>query len=178
MTKIGKVKIIKSKVKMVREIDGEGNDETIQEVTAGEVVTFDDVMPVFGGTPGETQNVVQSSGPVILDSSPQESLVREDERIAESRLYEARGAALAEVDRGTESSGRVYATSESVQMERIKEARIGRDFAMESRGSLFAEGQAMQTQDKLREESDSEKKYADGLSGGSKKEARKMPWEV
>jgi len=178
MPKVKKIRKLKPKIRKVREADGEGNDDEIQEAVAEETVAFDDVMPVSGGTPGETHDVVKPSGPVILDSAPQESVVRETERIAESRLYEARGAALAKVDSGTESAGRVYATSESVQVERMKESRVGRDFSMGQQQSLLAEGQAVQAQEKIREESESGKKYSEGFSGGRRKEERKMPWEI
>jgi len=174
---VKKIRDIGPKIKKIRDVSGEGNDREIREITASEVPMDESVSAVLEESNVPAVRSTSSAAPV-LDSGSIER--QEKERVQESRLYEARGTTLRPTStRSSGSEEREYAPIENLQADRMKSAGIGRDFAMGQQRSLLPEGQTMQTASKIRDDSDSEKKYAEGLKeGGGDRKRRRMPWEI
>jgi len=173
MPKVRKIREIEPRVKSVREL--KKSEEEIEEITASEIPVEESPMtssePVSLGGSAE----VRDSVPRDVNVLPETGSVQEEERIEESRLYEARGTALVETHVRADSEKR-YATAEAIQTERMKEARIGSGVSQQR--SLLPEGQAVQATTRLREESDTEKKYSERIAGEGGRKERKMPGEI
>jgi len=163
MLKIKRIRKLKPKIRKVRDVETElhGDSENFNsDVPVGDIEV---------NAPIEIPKV--RAGEVIQISPDVEK--REIERIRESRLYEARGRALTPIKR--DDGEREYTPVQTIESDRMRTRQIGRDFGMQHSVSLLPENQAVQIENKMREEA--EKKYEEGVHGEAKKRKR-YPWEV
>ncbi|MFH1290816.1 MAG: hypothetical protein ABIH92_05415 [Nanoarchaeota archaeon] len=176
MKNVKKVREIKSKVKIIKEIgkDETEGDKEIKELTSeeiplseGEVESF--TVPVEDQV--EMSRPVSSIPPTLAVSTQQTSHVREEEDTGP--LYDV-GRTM-----GGEAGEAKYKPVDTIQSGGLRELKVGKAFAMHSGGGGYPEAHAVEG--KLREEAQMEqKKYEserdEGGSGSGGR--RKYPWEI
>jgi hypothetical protein len=175
MKKVVKIREMKPKVKIVRELNkipGEG-DKEIEELTSEEMPAHEDDArisePVMIDAPVRT-----GGAPATLTSATRNVSVQEEE--TDNRpLYDV-GRAM-----GGAAEERQYKPVESVQSATLHEIGVGRDFAMGSGSSGGDYPDAQRVENRLRSEAERERKeYEAGRmetaeTGGRR---RRYPWQA
>lgn len=173
MKKKSKIKEVKGKIKIVKELSkGEGGEE-IEDLTEGEI-------------PVSEFNVSNWKG-----SSPSMSLVNDVPRAPTRSEEEVRQPArdddggdnrpLYDVGRsmGGESSERSYEPVESIGESGLRNVNVGGDFAMGSSSSFSPYPSANRVESGLREETVEKKKYASDIESSQRKKSKHgYAWEA
>lgn len=169
-----KVKEIKGKVKVIRELNEKTEgDKEIKELTKNEV-------PVHSSQQSSGFSVGSFSSLASGGDSPRVAsrTVEDDFKPVRQVQPERNNTPLYDVGKsmGGQIDERKYKTVESIgSANNIRTVGVGRDFAMGGSASPYPE--ANRVESSLRQESN-EKKYASDIESGGGKKGKRYAWEV